>query len=415
MESNQKESPNKANDKAEYLNSKQPIGKDETSKNEIMIEPKQNSEENNLKIELYPDYIPIDELEKKLVSSVLPEDKLSVSLEENKKLAFPCSNVPILHGFYTAHCKHYPIRIKPDDIWLLIVQAFSNHVNANHEALRELFVDFEGKKALKVFYAGKSSLKDIDKKTLEDFSVQINEQMKKFLGEEIIQILTSDFSTTNYDSLIVSKLSIMGAFKKYFDYGMVECICGIPYIILEGKVDDYQKIKEKAEKLSKYKFDWYINRITPHIQKMIDAKMGNVDDDYFRNIIKRYEIKGKIKTGCLPPEDAMISKINGWILDFFAYEKDYKNNFKRFYENSLEVRQFYRLVTQMLNVPFTIKEEMTDKTYKMNYSVGFIGCDQNEKKEVFPVQGWVVSPTSLNENGIGGFKDPIPPKIIYEH
>ena len=116
MESNQKESPNKANDKAEYLNSKQPIGKDETSKNEIMIEPKQNSEENNLKIELYPDNIPIDELEKKLVSSVLPEDKLSVSLEENKKLAFPCSNVPILYGFNTAHCKHYPIRIKPDDL-----------------------------------------------------------------------------------------------------------------------------------------------------------------------------------------------------------------------------------------------------------------------------------------------------------
>ena len=193
---------------------------------------------------------------------------------------------------------------------------------------------------------------------------------------------------------------------------MLYCICGIPYIILEGKVDDYQKIKEKAEKLSKYKFDWYINRITPHIQKMIDAKMGNVDDDYFRNIIKRYEVRGMIGNGCRPPKDAMLSKINGWILDFFAYEKDYKNNFKRFYENSLEVRQFYRLVTQMLNVPFTIKEEMTDKTYEMKYSVGFIGCDQNEKKEVFPVQGWVVSPTPLDENGIGGFADPIPPKII---
>ena len=41
------------------------------------------------------------------------------------------SNVPLLNGFYTAHTNHYPIRIKPDDIWLLIVQAFSNHVNAN--------------------------------------------------------------------------------------------------------------------------------------------------------------------------------------------------------------------------------------------------------------------------------------------
>ena len=36
---------------------------------------------------------------------------------------------------------HYPIRIKPDDIWLLIVQAFSHHVNINSEELREMFKD----------------------------------------------------------------------------------------------------------------------------------------------------------------------------------------------------------------------------------------------------------------------------------
>ena len=27
----------------------------------------------------------------------------------------------------------------------------------------------------------------------------------------------------------------------------------------------------------------------------------------------------------------------------------------------------------------------------MEYKVGFIGCDQNEQKEVFPVQGWIVT------------------------
>ena len=208
MESNQKESPNKANVSEGNINSKQSMKKDESSKNEIMIELNQNSEENELKIELYPENVPIDKLEKELVSSVMPEDKLCDSLDKNKALAFPGSNVPILYGLYTAHCKHYPIRIKPDDIWLLIVQAFSNHVNANPEELRELFVDFAGKKTLRVVYLGKD-IKDVDKKTLEDFSIQINEQMKKYLGNEIIQILTSDFSTTNYDSFIVSKLSII--------------------------------------------------------------------------------------------------------------------------------------------------------------------------------------------------------------
>ena len=377
MESNKKETSNKVNDNSENKNSKQPTGKDE---------PKQNLKLNELKIELYPKNVPKGILEKRLISWILPEDTIGDSLDKNNKLAFLGLNVPILYGFYTAHCNHYPIRIKPDDIWLLIVQAFSNHVNANPEELREYFVNFEDKKTLKVVFNDKVSLKDVDKKTLEDFSIQINEQMKEFLGEEIIQNLTSDFSTTDYNSLIISKLSIMGAFQKYFNYEMdLEEVCGIPYIILEGTVDDYLKIKEKAENLSKYEFSWYINRIIPHIQKMIDAKMGKVDKDYFMNIIKRNEVKDYIDNDdCCPPEKAIVSNITGWILDFFAYEKDEYNNYKRFSKKSLKVRELDRLANQMLTVPFIIDDKNKGKTYQMNYIVGFIGCDQNEKKEVFP-------------------------------
>ena len=99
----------------------------------------------------------------------------------------------------------------------------------------------------------------------------------------------------------------------------------------------------------------------------------------------------------MPPEEGLVSEINGWILDFFAYEKGAYNNFKRFSAKSLKVDNFGRLVTQMLSVPFTIKEIMRGKTYEMNYNVGFIGCDQNEKKEVFPIQGWIVSPSTKED------------------
>ena len=86
--------------------------------------------------------------------------------------------------------------------------------------------------------------------------------MKKYLGEEIVEDLTPDFSTTDNESKIVGKLSIMSSFKKYFNYGMFKyIICGCPYIILEGTTEDYEKIIEKGEKLSKYGFEWYIKRI----------------------------------------------------------------------------------------------------------------------------------------------------------
>ena len=114
--------------------------------------------------------------------------------------------------------------------------------------------------------------------------------MTEYLGKDLIEVLTPNFSTTTYDSKIVCKISIMGAFKKYFNYEMRLLGCGLPYIILEGTADDYKKIIEKAKYLSKYEFEWYINRIIPHIKKMVEAKEGNIDKDYFMNMIQKKEV-----------------------------------------------------------------------------------------------------------------------------
>ena len=198
---------------------------------------------NDLKIELYPEKYPRYNFKKEPIKNILTKDTLGYSFNSNDEYAFINSNVPLLNGFYTAHTNHYPIRIKPDDIWLLIVQAFSNHVNSNAEKLRKYFVDFDGKKTLMVNY-NLNSIEDINKEILENFSEQINKQMKQYLGEELVDNLTPNFSTSTYDSKIIGKLSIMGAFKKYFEYKMTIMGCGIPYIILEGVAEDYKKIKE---------------------------------------------------------------------------------------------------------------------------------------------------------------------------
>ena len=132
-----------------------------------------------------------------------------------------------------------------------------------------------------------NNIYELTKKHFENFSEQINDQMIEYIGKEILNNLTPNFSTTTYDSEIICKISIMGAFKKYFDYSMSICGCGIPYIILEGEAEDFKKIKSKAEKLKKFKFDWYIDRIIPLVQKMIDAKEGKIDVDFFKNIIQK--------------------------------------------------------------------------------------------------------------------------------
>ena len=357
---------------------------------------------NDLKIELYPTNKPRYKFETKPIKEFLPQDIVDHSLNSKQQLAFMDSNVPLLNGFYQAHTNHYPLRIKPDDIWLLIVQALSNHVNANSEELRHHFVNFDGKQKLTVNYSI-SNLKQVNKKMLEDFSEQINEQMKKFLGEELVNLLTPNFSTTTNDTKIVGKISIMGAFKKYFEYQMNLCGCGMPYIILEGTADDYKEIISKAKQLSKYEFDWYINRILPHIEKMVEAKEGKIDVDYFKNMIQKREQTEKVwgLSGIYRGE-FQFDYISGWILDFFAYlnTKDMIGRVDRFESKEVKVNRFKDFANQMLVVPFNLTDASGNE-HSLKYKVGFFGCEQNKKKEVSPVQGWFVSPlTDEDKNAL---------------
>ena len=353
-----------------------------------------------LKIELYPDEKPRGNLEKQSLKEIyITKGTLGYSFNENQNLAFANTNVPLLNGFYTAHINHYPIRIKPDDIWLLIVQAFSHHVNFNSEKLRKYFVNFDGKKELIVEYILKD-LSDFDVKYLKDFCIQINKQMEEYLGKEILENLTSNFSTTDENSIIISKISIMGAFKKYFEYISRRKGCGIPYLILEGTAEDYKKIKSKAENLKKYEFEWYIDRIMPYLEKMIEAKEGKIDVDFFKNIVQKNEITTTEMHGSRM-KTVKVDSISGWILKFFShisYKNRYYEKNSEFMEDEIQIKDFPKLANQMLIVPFKIvDEEDNNKEYLMKYQVGFIGCEQNDKNEIYPVQGWIVTPSTKEE------------------
>ena len=169
---------------------------------------------NELKIELYPENIPISELEKEPVKKIINKETLAHSFDINQKLAYFCYKIPTLSGLFKAYCNHYPIRIKPDDIWLLIVQCFSHHINENSEKLRNYFVNFEEKKNLEI----KIECLKIEKENLEFFVEKINQELKKYIGNEILENLTPDFTTTDINTKLVCQISIMDTFKKYFDY-----------------------------------------------------------------------------------------------------------------------------------------------------------------------------------------------------
>ena len=383
---------NKNIHKKEFDNNIKKENKENQMENMVTLEKDipNSLEENELKIVLYPNNKPRNNFEKEPLKNILKGNTIEYSFDKNKELGFINSNVPLLNGFYQAYINHYPIRIKPDDIWLLIIQAFTHHVNTNHEKLRKYFVNFKGKincNSLQPF----SDVSEINRGILENFADQMNEKIVEYIGNEILEILTPNFTTTNYNSKIIGKISIMGAFRDYFKYIAIGYACGIPYIILEGTSEDYRKIKYKAEYLKKYKFDWYIDRILPIVQKMIDAKNGKIDIEFFKKIIQEKEVEEKVLIGCSYKSEK-INYINGWLVKFFAYYNSGAKN----EDNQIKFKEFKDLANQLLIVPFTVLD-CNKKKYEMEYHVGFIGCDKNKKNEVFPVQGWFVNSITKEE------------------
>ena len=112
-------------------------------------------------------------------------------------------------------------------------------------------MNFSGKKDLICVKIG--SYNDVIKNQndiIKDFCEQISEN----IGNELIDILTPNFTTLNENSIIAGKVSIMCAFKNFFDYDYIMMVCGIPYIILEGSLNDWENILNKLKFLSKYDF-----------------------------------------------------------------------------------------------------------------------------------------------------------------
>ncbi len=182
----------------------------------------------------------------------------------------------------------------------------------------------------------------------------------------------------------------MGAFKHYFDYGMQILGCGVPYVVLDGTSEDYKKIIDKDIYLKKYKFDWYIDRIIPHLKKMVEAKEGKMDKEYFKNMIQRKElIEELLGVSGIKLGEYQVNALSGWFLQFFSHIKSKdKINTYEFKGESIQIEDFELLADQILKVPFILDDDVNKKKYNMKFEAGFVGCDQNENKEVFPVQGW---------------------------
>ena len=289
------------------------------------------------------------------------------------------------YGMYNAYADHRPFVLSPDMIWLLISQGFARHVNANPEKLRHFFVEFSGKTTLEVQANG--NLLDMSENKWTEIFPQFTSQIAEHTGEELIDILTCNFSTTTPVEKVVSEITIMEAMEPYFEYIVMVIVCGIPEITLLGTTEDWQKILDKTKYLSKYDLEWWTKELVPILEEFVKASKGDIKKIFWRNMFK-YHSKKKYGAPKI---------IDGWIVKFFPYDKDGNRN------NLKEIVEIKNLPEEIVKVDLKYIEVDGEHTKETMLELwgGFIGLEQNhDNYALTPKIGWMIKKKDVNEQGI---------------
>ena len=290
-----------------------------------------------------------------------------------------------------AYAGHYSVILSPDAIWTLISQGFCHHISLNTEKLKDKIVNHEGKMEISVIseYDLYSPLMDWDT-LLNGFEIQIAENTKG----NIADFMRADFSTTGNTERITSQVTLMSAVKSYFDFAAIHTICGIPTITIEGTPDDWRKIIKKVESLRDYDLSWWVDDLKPILQEFVNASEGNVNKDFWQNIVKKDRPESmKNGAGC-GVKDA--TKFDGWFLKFMPFDKDGRTPDAVVYGRN-------DMLPSVVSAPFTyiVKDATGNIISKtpMEIMSGFVGIDVNENTYTMrPHIGWMVS--EKNNKGI---------------
>src|SRR5262245_25057022 len=171
---------------------------------------------------------------------------------------------PVVAAIHKAFNDHRPLVLSPDIMWLLIAQGFAYHVNANADELRPQFVTHAGK--LKITVRRDDFIKGSATNPWPEVFGAFTEQIRTHIGDSTHTLLLPTFSTTGPTEIAAAQIVLLDALQSYFEYEF-QTACGIPEIILEGTVDDWDRLAKRAEDLGRFGLTWWTDVLVPVLKE----------------------------------------------------------------------------------------------------------------------------------------------------
>lgn len=303
---------------------------------------------------------------------------------------------PFVNAVQTAYNRHINLRLRPDDLWLVIAQGVMEHVLSRGEELRSMFVGHKGKKKLEVQGV---SWEDCIEGLFQ--GVRGDNRCAEFMRA----MSPGGFTTTTAEDVFVGKMVVVSSMKKYYDF-YVTLQCGIPGLLLEGTLDDWKAILERVDVLAGIKelgLGWWLQKVRKVCLEFLAAYEGKPDVDFWGRIITIEHVWGSSGE----------SNIDGWITWLFPYVEG------RCRKGRLDSKiSSLSLPNGRATVPVTkTPDAVSPYEEKMDYVGGFLGCTVDvETKSIGPYVSWYVGKKACGGEEMMGLNDRFPnrPMVVAE-
>lgn len=278
---------------------------------------------------------------------------------------------PFVNAVQSAYNRHINLRLRPDDLWLVIAQGVMEHVLSRSEELRSMFVGHQGKKKISVEGI---SWEDCIEGLFE--GVRSDNRCSEFFRA----MRPGGFTTTTTEDVFVGKVVVVSSMKKYYDF-QVTLQCGIPGLLLEGTLEDWKAVLERVDILDGIKqlgLGWWLQKVRRVCLEFLAAYEGKPDVDFWGRIITIEHVWGS----------GGESNIDGWITWLFPYVDG------RCRKGRLEAKiSSLSLPNGRATVPVTkTPDAVSPYEEKMDYVGGFLGCTVDaETLSIGPYVSWYVS------------------------
>lgn len=222
----------------------------------------------------------------------------------------------LLTAAHIAYSLHYPLRLRPDDLWMPIVQSVAQHIDMHAEVYRDSFVTFDGKAKLVVdvppeFAAGG----DDSRVAWADLVHTFSELVREHTRSDVASAFAPSFSTTDAVARAASGIAVMAAMKSFFEYS-VFTFCGIREVVLEGTPADWDALRVRTAHLATLADgrlgadlrDWF-ELLNDTLRRIAETAHGVPNPDFWRRIYSSFNPGGSGAT----------TSFSGWALHFFLY------------------------------------------------------------------------------------------------